>query len=139
MPVGGAATLWITGTNAAPSTVTNDLTTQTKAVGMTLNGEKLDDTTFASTFRSYLGTYLNGSFTVKYRYSAALALELLTQSIAREPVDFEYAPNGNDTGDLKLIGSILIENFANPVAVAQVEDIDVTYSLTGDLTPSLYD
>ena len=51
---------------------------------------------------------------------------------------FEYAPNGDDTNDLKLTGSILIENFSNPVAVAQVEDIDVTYSLTGDLTPSLY-
>jgi hypothetical protein len=137
MPVGGVATIWKTGSAAVPGTL-DDYTDQTKSVGMTLNGEKLDDTTFASTFRQYLGTYLNGTFTVKYRYSAALAKELLDQAISREPVDFEYAPNGDDTNDLKLTGSILIENYSGLVAVAQVEDIDITYSLTGDLTPALY-
>lgn len=137
MPVGGELTIWKTGSDAVPGTL-DDYSTETKSVTPNFSGAKLDDTTFQAGAKQWLRTFTEGSFTVKYRYSAALALELLTQQFSGTPVDFEFAPNGDDTGQLKMAGSIFIETYSNPTAVEQVEDIDVTYSLTGTMTPELY-
>lgn len=54
------------------------------------------------------------------------------------PINFEYGPDGNTTGNAKYTGTMFIKSIGNPVKVGDLKTVPVEFQVSGAITRATY-
>lgn len=143
MPVHGKETVFKLDNLA--NTLT-DISSKLTNVDMPREAELLETTTFQATAKTYIVGFKDNKISLQGRWDAAIDAQLAailgegqpTGQTANEGFDFEYGPEGDDTGDTKYTGKAVLVKFQKTSAINAVSGFTAELQITGDVTRSTY-
>lgn len=105
--------------------------------------EETETTTFGATARAYMAGFANASFTVGGFWSRTLhgQLKALKEGFrdgTLASATFEYAPEGTDSGDIKLTGEAVMLNYEKTSAIEDPVRWSCEFRVTGVVTDTTY-
>lgn len=133
MAIGGINSDFRHGTNGALTTLT-DFTTKTRSLNPSYDSETVDSTCFGTSSKSYEQSFKNATIEATYKYDDTLYGQLAAIYNAQATVSFQIAPNGATTGKPKQTGSMFITKFGNDMQVGNLEELTVSWQVTGAVT-----
>lgn len=135
MAIGGRLTSWKHGTSGALTTLT-DFSTKTMEASFDRDAEQVDATCFQATYRSKEGSFINGAFTVTYKYDTTIYGQL--SALLAQTVDFEYGPDGTTTGKPKSSGSAVLLKVGTPTKVGTLLAMTCNFETSGTVTDATF-
>lgn len=137
MAIGGQSTLWKHGTHAATGTAT-DYTSSTRSVSPSWDQETVDATVFGDAYKDFEASFKNSTISATYKYSTAMWTVLTDIYSNGDTVAFEIGPDGSTTGKPKITGNMFITKLDLPLSVGALEEISVSFQVTGSVTFTTY-
>ena len=131
------------GTAATPTVVT-DISTYCNMAKNPRSMDKSKVTTFGATAHQWLAGFMNGEFEIGGPWTRALdnhmaALFAAFQAGTVTSVNYEYGPEGTDTGDVKYSGALILDDYSGPEAkVEDAEEWTAKFTVTGTVTVGTY-
>lgn len=130
MAIGGALTNWQHGTNGAVGALT-DFTAKTMAVNPSFDAEEVDATTFGDAYRDFEQSFKNAGIEATYKYDVTVWNQLAAIYNGGDTVIFQLGPTGTTATHAKITGSMVITKLGFPIAVGDLEKIEVSFRVTG--------
>lgn len=132
----GSKAVFMVGTAAAPAVVQN-LSQYGNSVGMTLNRDSAEVTTFALQSKQYIPGLKDATIPFEGPFdtlSDAILWDLLN---AGTIANFEYYPAGNTTGLPKYSGQLFVTSYEVSSDVGDANSTSGEFQVTGNVTRAL--
>lgn len=138
MPLGGKDTVFLHGTHGTPS-VNTEYTDKMRSVSISFDGEEIDATTFNfQNFREYEQGFKNITINATYKVDATIWAVIMDLYINGTEITWEIGPLGDDNGDPKLTGSMVMISGTEGLDIGTLQEFPVVYRVTGPPTPGTY-
>lgn len=136
MPSHGSKAVFKIGTNALPTTVT-DMSAYGNSVGLTLNRETGEVTTFSQQSKKYIAGLKDA--TIPFEGPLEDASDQIMWDLYNNGtiVSFEYYPAGIVAGKPKYTGSCLVTSYEVSSAVSDANSTSGEFQVTGDVSRAL--
>lgn len=133
MAIGGKDTTWKHGTNGALTDLTN-FTTKTRSVTFSAEGETIESTVFGDSYRDYEQSFKSATIEVTYKYDTTVFGQLAAIFTNSSTVSFELSPEGTAAGNAKITGSMQLPSFNTNFNIGELQEISVTFQVSGAVT-----
>ncbi len=132
MPSHGSKSVFKLGTSAAPATVGN-MSQYGNSVGLTLNRDTAEVTTFAKGSKQYIPGLKDA--TVPFEGPYELAADTIMWDLYNNGtiVNFEYFPAGEGTGNAKFSGQCFVTSYELSSDVSDASASSGEFQVTGDV------
>lgn len=137
MALGGKNTYWAHATHGSPSS-NNSYVSSTRSLSVAFDGEEVDATVFGDAYRDYEQSFKNATINVTYKYSTAMWQVIADLYANGTSITFELGPDGTTSTYPKITGSMVLINFNQGFDVGSLEEIPVTFRVTGAPTFTTY-
>lgn len=101
-----------------------------------------DNTTFGAEGHTFAGGLTNGTISIGglFDKTALVGPHTVLQSLVgfETPVGFEYGPEGNTAGQVKLSGECLLETYSTSAPVADLVKFTATLRISGSVTAGVF-
>jgi hypothetical protein len=133
----------VSGGGSVGSPDLTDLSTYCDEVSMPEELELVETTTFGSTSKTYLVGFADGQISISGNWDRTLAgylgeLKEAFRDGTVNSVTFQYAPEGNSTGDHYYTGEVVLVNYEKNSAVKDQVKFSAEFQITGPVTETTY-
>lgn len=126
------------GSNGTPSTLV-DLSTKVSQVEFNREQDLPDVTAFnGNGARAFAAGLTQGSFSVEFFWDATVDGQLNGLVGYTTPINFQYGPDGGDSGKVRYTGTCFISSLSNPATVGDVKKFSAEFTITGAVTRGTY-
>lgn len=132
MPAHGSKSVFKLGTSAAPTAVGN-MSQYGNSVGLTLNRDTAEVTTFAKGSKQYIPGLKDATVPFEGPYEAAADQIMWDLYNNGTIVTFEYYPAGEGTGLFKYVGQCFVTSYELSSDVSDASASSGEFQVTGDV------
>lgn len=113
-----------------------DITAYVTDVSITQNGEVVETTTLGDTDRAYLAGLKNATLSVSGLFDGTV--HAILQAAIGTQRSFEYGPQGETSGDVKLTGECFCTDYSPSIGLGGAGTWSASFQITGAVTDSTY-
>lgn len=138
MAIGGLNSDWRTGTQPAP-TVLTDFTGKVRTASLDSENEEIDATVWGNNgYRRFEASFTNAMIEVEYWFDKVLWMQLMAIHNSRAYHDWRLSPDGIATDDPYCEGEGLLIKVGTPISVGEGIVLPGTWRVNGPITFDLF-
>lgn len=118
------------------SDVLTDISSYVKSVSFPRTIETAETTTLGKTAKCYIAGLEDATISIEGPFDPTL--DALLDGIRRTEVDFEYGPQGSDSGAVKYTGKCILTSYEATTGVDGVGSYSAEFQVTDAITRSTY-
>lgn len=123
------------GSNGSTTTEV-DRSSYFKGINFPRETEAVETTTFGDANRDFLPGLKGKTFSHEGNWDSTIDTHLDGIEDNSDVVNFEYAPDGNSSGNIQYAGTMFVTSYETSTSVGEVKTFSVTFQITGTVTRS---